>query len=34
MPGATMSIWMIAGIVVIVLGFAALVFLSARRSVV
>jgi len=32
MPGATMSIWMIAGIVVIVLGFAALVFLSARRS--
>ncbi len=32
MPGATMSIWMIDGIAVIVLGFAALVFLSARRS--
>ncbi len=32
MPGDTMSVWMIAGISVIVLGFAALVFLSARRS--
>ena len=32
MPGANISVWMIAGIVVIVLGFAALVFLSVRRS--
>ena len=32
MPGANISMWMIAGIAVIVLGFAALVILSVRRS--
>jgi spermidine/putrescine transport system permease protein len=32
MPGANISVWMIAGIGVIVLGFAALVFLSVRRT--
>ena len=32
MPGANISVWMIAGIAVIVLGFAALVILSVRRS--
>jgi len=32
MPGANISVWMITGIAVIVLGFAALVVLSVRRS--
>ncbi len=32
MPGANISGWMIAGIAVIVLGFAALVFVAVRRS--